>query len=106
MYMNKERRKPRVVILTAVVAYREINPSEPREEFEGELEGARWNSFGCSQGEPPPGGGQGWRRSSVLGEISAASYWRGAGTVWLHSNGTRRGAMAQSALEVKLVIFA
>lgn len=106
MYMNKERRKPRVVILTAVVAYREINPSEPREEFEGELEGARWNSFGCSQGEPPLGGGQGWRRSSVLGEISAASYWRGAGTAWLHSNGTRRGAMAQSALEVKLVIFA
>lgn len=55
---------------------------------------------------PPPGGGQGWRRSSVLGEISAVSYWRGAGTVWLHGDGTQRGAMAQSALEVKLVIFA
>lgn len=52
MYMNKERRKPRVVIVTAVVAYHEINPSESREEFEGELEGARWNSFGCLQGLP------------------------------------------------------
>lgn len=104
--MNKERRKPRVVILTAVVAYHEINPSESREEFEGELEGAWWNSFGWLQGELPPGGGQGWRRSSILGEISAVSYWRGAGTVWLHVDGTRRGAMAQRALEVKLVIFA
>lgn len=102
----KERRKPRVVILTAVVAHCEINPSESREEFEGELEGVRWNSFGCLQGEPPPGGGQGWRRSSVLGEISAVSYWREAGTARLHGDGTRRGATAQSALEVKLVIFA
>lgn len=44
--MDAHERKPRLVILTAAVAYHEINPSEFKEEFEGELGGARWNSFG------------------------------------------------------------
>lgn len=46
--MNAYKRggNPELVILTAAAAYQEINPYEFKEEFEGELGGKWWNSFG------------------------------------------------------------
>lgn len=99
MFICRERRKPRVVILTALVAYHVVNPYEFKEEFEGELEGAWWNSFGGLHGYPPLGEGRAGEK---------AVFWKGPLPVLLQGSRHRASQQptAKSALEVKMTIFA